>query len=47
MVSVPSGLLDDSKDKEPSYPETMGEHLAPHMMKYIFESKIGVLPYKI
>ena len=47
MVQVPSGLLDDSKDKEPNYPETKGEHLVPHMMKYIFDCKIGVLPYKV
>lgn len=44
MLATPSES-DDEKDT--NGPLTGSEHLIGHLMKYILENKIGVLPYKV
>jgi hypothetical protein len=47
QVKIPKELLDEPTEAESTAPETKGEHLMPHLMKYLLENQLGILPYKL
>ena len=46
MVAKIPKELQEPEEEESSAPETKGEHFMPHLMKYVIENKLGILPYK-
>ena len=38
---------DDDEEEEPVGILSGGEHFMPHLMKYVLDNKIGVLPYEV
>jgi hypothetical protein len=38
---------EDDEEVDTNGPLTGSEHLIGHLMKYVLENKIGVLPYKV
>ena len=46
QIKVPKELQEPTEEESPA-PETKGEHFMPHLMKYILENQLGILPYKV